>query len=157
MVVALLGDGAMQMNGLNELITVARSWQRWADPRLPILVLDNGDLNEVTWEQREMEGDPRFPTSQDVTSVPYAEWAALLGLDGCVVEHPDQVAGAWDRAFAADRPFLLHARVDPAVPVLPPRLEPAAAKRLIAGLEHEETPVGRRALEMVRAELEEIS
>ncbi|MDQ2679138.1 MAG: thiamine pyrophosphate-requiring protein [Actinomycetota bacterium] len=157
LVVALVGDGAMQMNGLNELITVARSWRGWTDPRLPILVLDNGDLNEVTWEQREMEGDPRFATSQEVTPVPYAEWAALLGLDGCVVERPDQVAAAWDRALSADRPFVLHARVDPAVPVLPPRLEPDARERLLAGLEQEDTPVGRRALDMVRTEFEEIA
>lgn len=152
LVVALAGDGAMQMNGINELITVSRMWRDWDDPRLPILVLDNGDLGEVTWEQREMEGDPRFPASQSVASVPYAEWARLLGLDGIVVEHPDAVVPAWEQALAADRPFLLHARVDPAVPLTPPRY-PSGTEALLAGLDQETGPVAERARRLVLAEL----
>ncbi|HEU5148856.1 MAG TPA: thiamine pyrophosphate-requiring protein [Iamia sp.] len=154
LVVALAGDGAMQMNGINELITVARLWEGWDDPRLPILVLDNGDLAEVTWEQREMEGDPRFPASQAVTPVPYAEWARLLGLDGTVVDDPAAVGPAWDRALAADRPFLVHARVDPAVPLTPPRY-PTGTDALLAGLDQETGPVARRACRLVLAELED--
>jgi pyruvate dehydrogenase (quinone) len=153
LVVALLGDGAMQMNGINELITVAARWRTWTDPRLPILVLDNGDLNEVTWEQREMEGDPSFRTSQYVPRIPYADYASLLGLAATKVESPSQVAAAWDDALHADRPFLIHAVVDPAVPLLPPRLEPAARRRLLAALDQENDSLASRARELLDAEL----
>src|SRR3954451_16630525 len=111
LVVALLGDGAMQMNGINELFTVADRWHDWADPRLPILVLDNGDLNEVTWEQREMEGDPFFVTSQRLPRVPYARLASALGLASIRVDDPAAVGAAWDEALNADRPCLIHAVV----------------------------------------------
>jgi pyruvate dehydrogenase (quinone) len=153
LVVALAGDGAMQMNGINELITVARRWRDWADPRLPVLVLDNGDLNEVTWEQREMEGDPMFPASQEVASLPYADYAELLGLDGVMVDSAEAVGPAWDAALAADRPFLIHAVVDPAVPLLPPRLEPAMREKMLAGLAQEATPLAARARDLLLAEL----
>jgi pyruvate dehydrogenase (quinone) len=119
-VVALVGDGAMQMNGIAELITVASRWEGWADPRFVVLVLHNGDLAEVTWEQREMEGEPRFDVSQSVPAFPYAGYAQLLGLQGIRVDHPDQVASAWDEALAADRPTVIEAIVDPDVPLLPP-------------------------------------
>lgn len=152
LVVALAGDGAMQMNGINELITVARMWRDWDDPRLPILVLDNGDLSEVTWEQREQEGDPMFPASQTVASVPYAEWARLLGLDGAVVDDPAGVGPAWDAALAADRPFLVHAKVDPATPLTPPRY-PSGTDALFAGLDQEGTEVAARARRLALAEL----
>jgi pyruvate dehydrogenase (quinone) len=153
LVLALLGDGAMQMNGINELITVARHWRTWADPRLPILVLDNGDLNEVTWEQREMEGDPVFPASQEVPPFPYAQYAQLLGLGAVRVDSPDAVADAWDAALTHDRPFLIHAAVDPAVPLLAPRLEPEIRDRMLAGLDQEGTPLAARAKQLLLAEL----
>lgn len=142
----------MQMNGINELITVARMWRDWDDPRLPILVLDNGDLSEVTWEQREQEGDPMFPASQTVASVPYAEWARLLGLEGTVVDDPAAVGPAWDAALAADRPFLVHAKVDPATPLTPPRY-PSGTDALFAGLDQEGTEVAARARRLALAEL----
>ncbi len=119
-VVAMLGDGAMQMNGVNELITVADRWRSWADPRFVVLVLHNGDLAEVTWEQREMEGDPRFVDSQRLPGFPYAGYAELLGLRGIRVDAPAQVGAALDAALAADRPTLVEAVVDPDVPLLPP-------------------------------------
>jgi pyruvate dehydrogenase (quinone) len=122
---------------------------------LPILVLDNGDLNEVSWEQRELEGDPRFSQSQQVSSIPYAEYAQLLGLDGCKVDSADQVADAWDCALVAERPFVIHAVVDPASPLLPPRLEEAAQQRLLAALDAEGTETARRAREFVVDELHE--
>ncbi|WP_425953447.1 thiamine pyrophosphate-requiring protein [Xylanimonas sp. McL0601] len=120
-VVALAGDGAMQMNGLSELITVAARWRDWADPRFVVLVLANGDLAEVSWEQREMEGDPRFPTSQEVPPFPYAGYAELLGLRGLRVDAPHQVADAWRTALTADRPVVIEAVVDRDVPLLAPR------------------------------------
>jgi pyruvate dehydrogenase (quinone) len=119
-VVALAGDGAMQMNGLSELITVAHRWRDWADPRFVVLVLNNGDLAEVSWEQREMEGDPRFPTSQTVPSFPYAGYAKLLGLEGVRVEEPGRVRDAWRTALAAERPVVVEAVVDRDTPLLPP-------------------------------------
>ena len=119
-VVALVGDGAMQMNGIAELVTVASRWRDWADPRFVVLVLNNGDLAEVTWEQRETEGDPRFDTSQSLPDFPYAQYAGLLGLDGQRVTRPEEVDAAWERALASDRPFVLEAVVDRDVPLLPP-------------------------------------
>src|SRR3954447_2321528 len=118
--VALAGDGAMQMNGIAELITVSRLWRGWSDPRFVVCVLHNQDLAEVTWEQREMEGDPRFPASQQLPEFPYAGYADLLGLRGIRVDDPADVGAAWDAALAADRPVVLEAVVDPEVPLLPP-------------------------------------
>lgn len=121
---ALLGDGAMQMNGLTELVTVAQEWQKWDDPRLILLVLNNRDLNYVTWEQRAMEGEARFDASQVVPDVPYADYAEMLGLRGIRVERPEDVAVAWDAALQSDRPVVIDAVTDPNVPTIPP--EPAA-------------------------------
>jgi pyruvate dehydrogenase (quinone) len=121
-VIALVGDGAMQMNGINALITVAHSWRRWANPRLVVMVLRNDDLNMVTWEQRATEGEPRAGISQFVPSFPYADYAQLLGLIGMRIDAPEGVAAAWDAALAADRPVLLEMVVDPNVPPAPPHL-----------------------------------
>ncbi len=126
--IALAGDGAMQMNGIAELITVSRLWQQWADPRFVVLVLNNGDLAEVTWEQREMEGDPRFDASQSLPAFPYAGYAELLGLRGLRVDDPADLEAAWDTALSADRPVVLEAVVDPDVPLLPP--PPAGDQKL---------------------------
>jgi pyruvate dehydrogenase (quinone) len=120
--IALVGDGAFQMNGMNELLTIKRYWERWSDPRLVILVLHNDDLNQVTWEQRAMEGDPKFPTSQVLPDFPYARYAELVGLAGFRVDSPDEVAGVWDQALACDRPCVVEAIVDPEVPPLPPHI-----------------------------------
>ncbi len=145
-VVAVPGDGAMQMSGLNALIDVAKYWRRWKDPRLVVLVLNNRDLNYVTWEQRAMEGDPRYAASQSLPDLPYADLARLLGLDGVRVERPDDVAGAWERAFAADRPFVIDAVVDPDVPPLPPELTPEQEDKLARALVgHDGAPPDDRA------------
>jgi pyruvate dehydrogenase (quinone) len=132
--IALVGDGAMQMAGLNSLITVAKYWREWADPRLIALVLNNRDLSYVTWEQRAMEGEPKFSASQDLLDVPYARVAELLGLRGIRVERPEQVGPAWDEALAADRPVVLDVLVDADVPTLPPRLKEEQAKKLAQAL-----------------------
>jgi len=121
-VLAIVGDGAMQMNGNAELITAMKYWRKWKDPRLVVLVLNNRDLNQVTWEQRVMEGDPKFEASQDVPDFPYARYAELLGFEGIGVSEPRAVAPAWERAFSADRPVLVEARTDPNVPPMPPHL-----------------------------------
>jgi pyruvate dehydrogenase (quinone) len=121
-VVALEGDGAMQMNGINELITLSNLWQTWQDPRLAVLVLDNGDLNEVTWEQRAQEGDPRFAVSQSLPPFDYAAYARQLGLNGIRVEDPDDLRAAWREAFRADRPTVLDVVTDPNVPPIPPHM-----------------------------------
>ena len=121
-VFALAGDGAMQMNGLTELITIAKYWERWADPRLVVLVVNNRDLNQVTWEHRAMESSPKFSTSQELPDVRYADFARSLGLGGRRIAAPDEVGGAWDDALAATRPFVIDAVVDPAVPPLPPHI-----------------------------------
>ena len=121
--IALIGDGAMQMNGLTELVTVAKYWREWDDPRLIILVLNNRDLGYVTWEQRAMAGEPRFDASQDLPDVPYARYAELLGLTGIVVDRPEDVGSAWDHALTSDRPVVIDAVVDADVPTLPPHPE----------------------------------
>ena len=118
--VALVGDGAMQMNGLAELITIAKYWPNWADPRLVIMVLQNDDLNQVTWELRAMGGSPQFLPSQQLPSIDYAGFASSLGLIGITVEEPSQVGSAWDEAFAAERPCVIVFKADPAIPPIPP-------------------------------------
>ncbi|EWC61123.1 Pyruvate oxidase [Actinokineospora spheciospongiae] len=119
-VVALVGDGAMQMNGLAELITIARYRHRWSDQRLVVCVFHNNDLNQVTWELRAMGGAPKFEESQSLPEVDYAGFARSLGLAAITVEHPDQLGPAWDKAFAADSPMVLDVHCDPEVPPIPP-------------------------------------
>jgi pyruvate dehydrogenase (quinone) len=126
--IALLGDGAMQMDGVNELITIAKYWQRWEDPRLVILVLNNRDLNYVSWEQRTMVGDVRFPETQELPDVHYAKWAETLGLRGMRIERPEEIGPGWAWALAADRPCVLDVLVDPNVPPLPPHITAEEAK-----------------------------
>jgi pyruvate dehydrogenase (quinone) len=133
-VIALVGDGAMQMNGINELITIAKYRERWSDQRLVILVLNNRDLNQVTWEQRAMSGDPKFEGSQNLPDFPYASYAEMLGLKGIRVERPDQVASAWQEALTSDRPVVYEAITDPEVPPLPPHITIAQAKALSSAL-----------------------
>ncbi|MBN8850056.1 MULTISPECIES: thiamine pyrophosphate-requiring protein [unclassified Sphingomonas] len=133
-VIALVGDGAMQMNNLAELITVQKYWRRWADPRFVVCVFNNEDLNEVTWEQRVMEGDPRFETTQSLPNVPYAEFAEMLGLEGVFVDTPDALGAAWDNALAADRPVLIEVKTDPNVAPLPPHVTLAQAKAFMSSM-----------------------
>jgi len=120
--VAMVGDGAMQMGGMAEMLTAAKYYKTWADPRLVILVLNNEDLNQVTWEQRAMEGDPKFKASQEIPYVPYHAWADMIGLKGIKVEHSSQIADAWREAFAADRPVIIDAMSDPEEPPIPPHI-----------------------------------
>ncbi len=119
-VIVFAGDGAMQMNGLAELITIKHYWEEWADPRFVVAVLHNNDLNQVTWEMRAMEGAPKFTESQRLPDVSYADFARSLGLDGITVDEPGQVGPAWDQALAAGRPTVLDVRTDPDVPPIPP-------------------------------------
>ncbi len=132
--IALMGDGAMQMNGNSELVTIAKYWRRWSDPRLIVLVLNNGDLNQVTWEQRVLEGDPKFEAAQTLPDFPYARYAELIGLRGLRVETPGEIAAAWDAALSADRPFVLEAITDPEVPPLPPHITLDQAKAVTSAL-----------------------
>jgi pyruvate dehydrogenase (quinone) len=133
-VFALVGDGAMQMNGINELITIAKYWREWSDPRLVVLVLNNRDLNQVTWEQRAQSGDPKNVETQSLPDFPYAAYAEMLGLRGIKVDDPDQVATAWDQALSADRPVVYEAVTDPEVPPLPPHITLDQAKALASAL-----------------------
>jgi len=120
--IALVGDGAMLMNGINGLVTIARYWKEWSDPRLIILVLANHDLNQVTWEQRIMNGDPKFEPSQDVPDFHFARYAEMLGLTGIRVDKPEQIGPAWDAALSATCPVVIEAVTDPEVPTLPPHI-----------------------------------
>jgi pyruvate dehydrogenase (quinone) len=151
-VVALAGDGAMQMNGLAELITVAARWRDWTDPRFVVCVLNNRDLAEVSWEQRETEGEPRFTASQQLPDVPYARWAELLGLRGIRVTGPEAMTAAWDEALSADRPVVIDAVVDPAIPLLPPGQPYEKVKPMYTGLAAEDTDLARRAVSHLRRE-----
>ncbi|WP_304045366.1 thiamine pyrophosphate-requiring protein [Jatrophihabitans endophyticus] len=121
-VLAMIGDGAMQMNGVNELITVRKYWQQWTDPRFVVLVLNNQDLSFVSWETRGNLGAVPDPNSSGLPDVPYAEWAKLLGLDGRRLDKPKHLDDVLDRAFAARTPFVIDAVVDPAIPLVPPHL-----------------------------------
>src|SRR5918912_338602 len=133
---ALVGDGAMQMNGMAELITAAKYYHRWEDPRLVVLVLNNQDLNQVTWEQRAMQGDPQNPMTQRIPEVNYAAYADLIGLKGVRVETADEIEGAWDQAFSSDRPVIVDALCDPNVPPLPPHITVKEARSFVSALRH---------------------
>jgi pyruvate dehydrogenase (quinone) len=133
-VIGLIGDGAMQMNGTGELVTIEKYWKRWSDPRLIILVLNNRDLNQVTWEQRVLTGDPKFVPSQALPNFSYAHYAESLGLKGILLDHPDQVAAAWEEALAADRPVVVDAHTDPEVSPLPPHITFKQARNFISAV-----------------------
>ena len=121
-VIACIGDGATQMLGINGLIDVAKYQNKFRDPRFIVLVLNNGDLNQVTWEQRVLVGDPKLEASQVVPDFPYARYAELLGFKGIRVDAPEQVGAAWDEALAARVPVVVEAVTDPEVPPLPPHI-----------------------------------
>ncbi|NLS17657.1 thiamine pyrophosphate-requiring protein [Rhizobium sp. P40RR-XXII] len=133
-VIALVGDGAMQMNNMAELITAAKYWRNWPDPRLVVCVFNNEDLNQVTWEQRVMEGDPKFDASQRIPNVPYHRFAELIGLQGVFVDKPENLGAAWDEALAAKRPVVLEVKTDPEVPPMPPHLTFEQMSNLTAAL-----------------------
>jgi len=127
-VLALVGDGAMQMNNMAELITIAKYMDRWPDKRLVTCVFNNEDLNEVTWEQRVMNGNPRFDASQDIPDVRYSQFAELIGLKGLFVDDPKDLGDAWDEALSADRPVVLEVKTDPEIAPLPPHISFKEAK-----------------------------
>jgi pyruvate dehydrogenase (quinone) len=148
-VIAMVGDGAMQMNGNAELLTVAKYYEQWSDPRLIVLVLNNRDLNQVTWEMRALEGDPKYAASQDLPDFAYAQYAELIGLRGIRVERPEDVGPAWDSALSAARPVVLEVRVDPDVPPLPPHITLKQARAFAMSLlrgDEEEGGVIKQAL-----------
>jgi pyruvate dehydrogenase (quinone) len=126
--IALVGDGAMQMNGINELITISKYWKEWKDPRLIVLVLNNHDLNMVTWEQRALSGIPKFEASQDLPEFPYAVYGEMLGLKGVRVSEPGEIAGAWEVALSEQRPVVIDALTDPEVPIIPPHISAEQAE-----------------------------
>ena len=128
-VITCMGDGAMQMNGINVLITVSKYWKEWATPHWICLVLNNRDLNQVTWEERIQSGDPKTLSTQSIPDMPYHKYAELLGLKGIFVDHPDRLGAAWDEALASDRPVVLEAYTDPNVPPLPPHITLDQAKK----------------------------
>ncbi len=155
-VIALVGDGAMQMNGMNGLVTIHKYWQRWADPRLIVLVLNNRDLNQVTWEMRAQSGDPKFEASQSIPNVPYARYAELLGLKGIFVDDPNKIGAAWDEALRADRPVVLEAMTDPNIPPLPPHITLKQAKAFASTLikgDPDEASVISRSIKQLAEEL----
>lgn len=133
-VIALVGDGAMQMNNMAELITVAKYWRDWPDRRWVVCVFNNEDLNQVTWEQRVMNGDPKFDASQQIPNVPYSRFAELIGLRGIYVDSPDSLASAWQQALASDVPVVMEVKTDPEVPPLPPHIKFEQAKAFASAL-----------------------
>jgi pyruvate dehydrogenase (quinone) len=137
-VVALVGDGAMQMNNMAELITIAKYWERWPDKRLVVCVFNNEDLNEVTWEQRVMNGNPRYDASQDIPDVRYSRFAELIGLKGIFVDHPKDLGGAWDEALSADRPVVLEVKTDPEIAPLPPHISFKEARNFMLSMTKDE-------------------
>jgi pyruvate dehydrogenase (quinone) len=126
--VATVGDGAMEMLGMNELLTVKKFYKEWDDPRLIVLVLNNQDLNQVTWEERVLAGDPKFEASQDIPYMDFARFADLIGLKGIRVDRADQIESAFKAALSADRPVVIDAIVDPNEPPLPPHITVKQAK-----------------------------
>ncbi|WP_375778702.1 thiamine pyrophosphate-requiring protein [Bradyrhizobium sp. ma5] len=133
-VIALVGDGAMQMNNMAELITVAKYWRDWSDHRWIVCVFNNEDLNQVTWEQRVINGDPKFNASQQVPNVSYSRFAELIGLRGIYVDGPDLLESAWQQALASDVPVVLEVKTDPEVPPLPPHITLQQAKNFATAL-----------------------
>jgi pyruvate dehydrogenase (quinone) len=154
-VIACLGDGAMQMLGINGLIDLAKYQDRWSNKQLVVLVLNNHDLNQVTWEQRVMSGDQKLEASQVIPDFPYARYAELLGLKGIRVDSPDQVASAWDEALSADGPVVFEAVTDPEVPPLPPHIRFEQAKEMAVAMAKGDPNRGHIIRESLKGKLTE--
>ncbi len=154
--IAIVGDGAMQMNGLAELITVAKYYQQWTDPRLIVAVLNNQDLNQVTWEMRAMQGAPQFEPSQALPDVRYADFAVQLGLYGARVETPEAVEQVWRQALAADRPFVIDFRTDPAVPPIPPHATLDQILAAASAVVHGDSDRGSMVKQGLKAKIQEM-
>ncbi len=155
-VICSIGDGAMQMLGINGLIDIANRWQEWENKQLLVVVLHNDDLNQVTWEQRVMVGDPKLEASQVIPDFPYARYAELLGLRGIRVESPEEIGGAFDEALAADRPVLLEAITDPEVPPLPPHISLEQASGLSKALMKGDPAAGQIIRQSFKGKLKEL-
>jgi pyruvate dehydrogenase (quinone) len=156
-VIACVGDGAMQMIGNAALIDVAKYWERWEDPRLIVLVLHNDDLNQVTWEQRVLAGDPKLEASQNIPDFPYARYAEMLGFKGIRVDDPGDVGPAWDEALASDRPVVYEAVTDPEIPPLPPHIRFEQAQGMAKALAQSDPHGIRIAWNSLRGKLEEFT
>jgi len=156
-VIACLGDGAMQMLGINALIDIAARWESWSNRQLVVLVLNNHDLNQVTWEQRVLAGDPKLEASQTLPDFEYAGYAELLGLKGIRIDAPEQVAPAWDEALAADRPVLLEAITDPEYPPLPPHIMLDQAKGMAKALLKGDPNAARIVKQSLKGKLHELT
>jgi pyruvate dehydrogenase (quinone) len=154
-VIAAIGDGAMQMIGNAALVDIAHYHEHWSNPQCVIVVLHNGDLNQVTWEQRVLAGDPRLDASQLLPDFPFASYAELLGLKGIRVDSPDDVGAACQEALAADRPVVLEAITDPEVPPLPPHIRFEQAKKMAKALPGDPAR-GRIIRHAVKGKLDEI-
>ena len=149
-VIALVGDGAMQMNNMAELITVSKYWKRWSNPKWIVCVFNNEDLNQVTWEQRIMEGDPKFDASQKLPNVPYSAFGELIGLKGIFCDRADGVGAAWEEALACDRPVVLEFKTDPEVPPLPSHITFEEAKNFASTILEGDSHEGRMITGAVR-------
>ena len=154
-VIAAVGDGAMQMLGINTLVDIAQYYHQWQNKQLVVIVLNNRDLNQVTWEQRVLAGDPKTPATQDLPDFPYARYAELLGLKGIRVERPDQVAPGLDEALASDRPVVYEAITDAEVPPLPPHIRMEQVKSMTSALAHGEPHAGKIMKESVKGKVQE--
>ena len=153
--VGIVGDGSMQMGGMAETLTAAKYYKSWSDPRLVILVLNNEDLNQVTWEQRVMEGDPRFEASQSIPYVPFEQWADMIGLRGIKIDDPAQIDAAWEQAFTSDRPVIINAITDPEEPPLPPHVTLQQAKSMTESVLKGDPAGVRDMVTAVREKVEE--
>ncbi|MGI4880353.1 MAG: thiamine pyrophosphate-requiring protein [Janthinobacterium lividum] len=149
-VIALVGDGAMQMNNMAELITVAKYWREWTTPTWICCVFNNEDLNQVTWEQRIMIGSPKFDATQDLPNVAYHKFAEMIGLKGIYVDDPADLGAAWDAALAADVPTVIEVKTDPEVPPLPPHISFEAARKFMTTLAKGDSSEGRLIVESTR-------
>lgn len=154
-VIACMGDGAMQMNGLNVMITISKYWKKWSNPKLIVLVLNNQDLNQVTWEERIQLGKGKTESTQAIPDFPYHKYAELLGLKGIYVDDPTKVASAWEEALNADRPVIFEARTDPNVPPLPPHITMQQARAFLSSLptEPERSGVIRNSVKQIFASI----
>jgi pyruvate dehydrogenase (quinone) len=149
-VIALVGDGAMQMNNMAELITIEKYWRDWPDARLIVCVFNNEDLNEVTWEQRVMEGDPKYEASQTIPNVAYAGFAELIGLRGIFVDDPEGLHDAWRSALNSDRPVVIEVKTDPDVAPLPPHLTIKEARNFLKSMVGGDPSVGHVLVDTAR-------
>lgn len=133
---AVVGDGGLGMQ-LGEFSTAVRH-----NLPLKLLVICNGMLNQIAWEQMMFLGNPQFAC--ELAPIDFAKAAEAMGGHGFTIRRFEEIESVMDEAFSYEGPVIIQALVDRYVPMMPPKMSNDYARNFQKALP--ETP-GREAIE----------